>query len=76
MYGGAILVLFGGSLFLPQYLQLVVGLSPLRSGLWTLPWAIGFVIGSLATPALARRIRARCPHGVGLGAVVRSDTSF
>jgi DHA2 family multidrug resistance protein-like MFS transporter len=29
----------------------------LRAGLWTLPWASGFIIGSLATPALARRIR-------------------
>lgn len=57
LYGGSILVLFGGFLFLPQYLQLVLGLSPLRGGLWTLPWAIGFVIGSLATPVLARRIR-------------------
>jgi MFS transporter, DHA2 family, multidrug resistance protein len=57
LYGGCILVLFGGFLFLPQYLQLVLGLSPLEGGLWTLPWAIGFVLGSLATPALGRRIR-------------------
>lgn len=57
MYGGCILMLFGGSLFLSQYLQLVLGLSPLQGGLWTLPWAIGFVAGSLATPWLARRIR-------------------
>lgn len=57
MYGGCILVGYGGFLFLPQYLQLVLGLSPLRGGLWTLPWALGFVIGSLATPPLARRIR-------------------
>jgi len=57
MYGGCILVGFGGFVFLPQYLQLVLGLSPLRGGLWTLPWAVGFVVGSLATPALARRIR-------------------
>jgi DHA2 family multidrug resistance protein-like MFS transporter len=28
-YGLGILVLFGGFLFLPQYLQLVLGLSPL-----------------------------------------------
>lgn len=56
MYGGCILNMFGGFLFLPQYLQLVLGLSPLRAGVWTLPWAIGFIIGSLATPALARRI--------------------
>ena len=57
LYGGAILLLFGAFLFLPQYLQLVLGLSPLHGGLWTLPWAVGFVLGSLLTPALARRIR-------------------
>jgi MFS transporter, DHA2 family, multidrug resistance protein len=57
LYGGAILVLFGAYLFLPQYLQLVLGFSPLRGGLWLLPWALGFVLGSLVTPPLARRIR-------------------
>jgi DHA2 family multidrug resistance protein-like MFS transporter len=56
-YGLAILVLFGGFLFLPQYLQLVLGLSPLEGGIWTLPWACAFVIGSLGTPAVVRRIR-------------------
>jgi DHA2 family multidrug resistance protein-like MFS transporter len=57
LYGGAILLLFGAFLFLPQYLQLVLGLSPLQGGLWTLPWGIGFVLGSLLTPTLARKIR-------------------
>src|SRR2546429_9737211 len=57
LYGGAILLLFGAFLFLPQYLQLVLGLSPLHGGLWTLPWALGFVLGSLLTPALPRRVR-------------------
>jgi len=57
LYGGSILVLFGAFVYLPQYLQLVLGLSPLQGGLWTLPWGIGFVLGSLVTPALARRIR-------------------
>ncbi|HKA57609.1 MAG TPA: MFS transporter [Gemmatimonadales bacterium] len=57
LYGGAILCLFGAFVYLPQYLQLVLGFSPLVGGLWTLPWAIGFVLGSLMTPALARRIR-------------------
>ena len=56
-YGLAILFLFGGFLFLPQYLQLVVGLSPLQSGLWTLPWALAFVAGSMFTPALVKRFR-------------------
>ena len=66
LYGGAILLLFGAFLFLPQYLQLVLGLSPLHGGLWTLPWALGFVIGSLLTPALARRIRPAMLMSVGL----------
>ncbi len=66
LYGGAILLLFGAFLFLPQYLQLVLGLSPLHGGLWTLPWALGFVLGSLLTPALARRIRPAILMSAGL----------
>jgi DHA2 family multidrug resistance protein-like MFS transporter len=56
-YGIGILLVFGGFLFLPQYLQLVLGLSPLEAGLWTLPWALAFVVGSNVTPMLSRRIR-------------------
>ncbi len=56
-YGLSILVFFGGFLFLPQYLQLVLGLSPFEAGLWTVPWALSFVVGSMLTPALVRRIR-------------------
>src|SRR5207248_3053187 len=59
-------LLFGAFLFLPQYLQLVLGLSPLHGGLWTLPWALGFVLGSLLTPALARRIRPATLMSAGL----------
>jgi len=55
-YGLTILVMFGGFLFLPQYLQLVLGLSPFAAGVWTLPWALAFVVGSLLTPPLVRRI--------------------
>jgi len=58
--------LFGAFLFLPQYLQLVLGLSPLVGGLWTLPWAVGFVFGSLLTPALGRRIRPAILMSFGL----------
>jgi DHA2 family multidrug resistance protein-like MFS transporter len=35
----------------------VLGLSPLEAGLWTLPWAVGFVVASNVTPVIARRIR-------------------
>jgi DHA2 family multidrug resistance protein-like MFS transporter len=55
-YGLGILVLFGGFLFLPQYLQLVRGLTPLEAGVWTLPWASAFIIGSMVTPPLVRRM--------------------
>ena len=56
-YGLSILFSFGGFLFLPQYLQLVLGLSPFRAALWTVPWDLGFVAGSMLAPVLVRRIR-------------------
>jgi len=55
-YGLGIVIVFGGFLFLPQYLQLVLGLTPLEAGVWTLPWALAFVVGSQLTPRLASRI--------------------
>jgi len=48
---------FGAFLFIAQYLQLVLGLSPLQAGLWTLPYSGGFIIGSLLTPIMVRRVR-------------------
>jgi DHA2 family multidrug resistance protein-like MFS transporter len=65
-YGVGILLVFGGFLFLPQYLQLVLGLSPLVAGLWTLPWALAFVVGSLATPPIVRRFRPAHVIATGL----------
>ena len=44
----------GAFLFIAQYLQLVAGLSPWVAAIWTLPWAAGLVIGSLAAPFLVR----------------------
>jgi DHA2 family multidrug resistance protein-like MFS transporter len=48
---------FGIAVFLAQYLQLVLGLSPFEAGLWTLPYACGFVVGALLTPLVVRGIR-------------------
>src|SRR5262245_9572207 len=56
LYTLSILTVFGAFLFVPQYLQLVRGLSPLQAGLWSLPWALAFVVGSMATPRLAGRL--------------------
>lgn len=51
-----VIALFGIFLFTAQYLQLVAGLSPFEAGLWTLPGAIGFVIGSNAAPIIVRHV--------------------
>lgn len=52
-----VFVAFGVFVFVAQYLQLVIGLSPLEAGLWMLPWALAFVAGSTLTPAIVRRVR-------------------
>jgi MFS transporter, DHA2 family, multidrug resistance protein len=54
-YGLSCLAMFGVYIFIAQYLQLVLGLLPLRAGLATVPWALAFVAGSLLAPRLARR---------------------
>jgi len=43
------LVMFGIYYFIPQYFQLVAGLSPLSAALWTSPGALAFVVGSMWT---------------------------
>jgi MFS transporter, DHA2 family, multidrug resistance protein len=48
---------FGVLLFIGQYLQLVLRLSPLAAGLWMLPSSAGVIAGSMLTPVLARRAR-------------------
>jgi MFS transporter, DHA2 family, multidrug resistance protein len=57
---------FSAFLYISQYLQLVLGLSPLQAGLWTLPWAASFIIGSMLGPTLARHIRPTYVVAVGL----------
>jgi DHA2 family multidrug resistance protein-like MFS transporter len=65
-YGLGIFLVFGGFLFLPQFLQLVLGLSPLQAGLWTLPWALAFVVGSQLTPRIVRRVRPASLMAAGM----------
>jgi len=57
---------FGALLFVAQYLQLVLGLSPLAAGLWMLPSSGGFIVGSLLTPLLVRRARPASVMASGL----------
>ena len=55
-YALACLAMFGMYFHISQYLQGVLGLSPLHAGVATLPWALSFVVGSLLTPAVLRRV--------------------
>jgi len=63
----AIFVAVGYFLFVAQYLQLVLGMSPLEAGLWSVPSAIAFIVASQAAPRIVRRIRAAYVIGGGLG---------
>ena len=58
---------FGVMLFIGQYLQSVLGFSPLRAGLWTVPSALAVIAGSVATPVLARVARPAFVMSGGLG---------
>lgn len=51
------IVLFGTSLLTSQYLQLVLGLSPLEAGLWQLPTAVTGTVVALVVSSLTGRIR-------------------
>jgi DHA2 family multidrug resistance protein-like MFS transporter len=64
-YTLATFVAFGSFVFIAQYLQLVLGLSPLQAGLWTAPFAGGFILGSMLTPIIARRVRPAFVMGAG-----------
>jgi DHA2 family multidrug resistance protein-like MFS transporter len=66
-------VAFGVFVFETQYLQLVLGLSPLAAGLWTTPFAVSFIVGSLATPLLTRRVRPAFVMGAGLRSRARAS---
>jgi len=54
----AFFVAFGSFLFIVQYMQLVLGLSALQAGLWSVPAGAAFAVGSTIAPRLARRVRA------------------
>ncbi len=65
-YTVGIFVSFGSFLFIAQYLQLVLGLSPLNAGLWSVPGAITSIIGSNIAPVLVRRFRPAYVVATGL----------
>ncbi|XVJ70994.1 MAG: MFS transporter [Rhizobacter sp.] len=59
-YALSCLAMFGIYIFIAQYLQMVLLLTPLQAGWATVPWAGGFVVGSMV---LAPRLAARFGPG-------------
>ncbi|MHA6627486.1 MFS transporter [Pseudonocardia sichuanensis] len=55
-------------LFVAQYLQLVIGMSPLVAGLWLIPPTAGIIAASMLATVLVRRMPAA--HLVGGGLAV------
>ena len=61
-----IFVVVGYFLFISQYLQLVLGLTPLVAAFWSLPSAVGFIVGSTLAPKLIHRVRPSLIMGTGM----------
>jgi MFS transporter, DHA2 family, multidrug resistance protein len=57
---------FGMAVLIAQYLQLVLDLSPIEAGLWTVPSAAGFIVGSMLTPLVVRWIQPGFAIACGL----------
>jgi DHA2 family multidrug resistance protein-like MFS transporter len=67
------LTAFATFLFIAQYLQSVLGLSPLRAALWGMPPALAFIGGSMLTPTIVRRFH---PAHVIAGGMTCSAVGF
>ena len=61
------LVVFGFYVFTAQYLQLVLGLSPLGAGAWMLFGSCSVVLGSMLAPSIVRRVHPAYVMGGGVG---------
>ena len=57
---------FGILLLLAQYLQLILGLTPLQAGLWSIPAGLGSVAGALLTSSMLKLMRPAYALALGL----------
>jgi DHA2 family multidrug resistance protein-like MFS transporter len=57
---------FGSWLFVAQYIQLVMGLTPLEAGLWSSPSGFAFIAASMLTPQFLKVARPAYVMGAGL----------
>ena len=66
-------IAFGSFLFIAQYLQLVLGLSPLQAGIWSMPCGLAFVVSSMLTAGIVGRVQ---PAYVMAGGLVVAAIGF
>lgn len=66
-------VAFGIFVFMTQYLLLALEMTPLEAGLWTVPFALGFIAGSMVAPRLVRALR---PADVMAGGLALAALGF
>ncbi len=52
--------------FIPQYFQLLLGMSPFIAGLWMIPESVASIIGSMLAPRLPRHRSVFGPIAAGL----------
>jgi DHA2 family multidrug resistance protein-like MFS transporter len=69
----AFFVLYGTQYLTAQYLQLVLGLSPLAAGLWGIPGTLSYVVGAAVGPLVTRRVP---PVAVVAAGLLVSATGF
>jgi len=50
VYALSCMAMFGVYIYVAQYLQLVLGLSPWWAGVATVPWSLAFVVGLTCPP--------------------------
>ena len=62
----AFFALFGALFFLTQYLQLVLGYSPLQAGVRTVPVAAGLVVGSAFSTIINARLGTKLTVACGM----------
>lgn len=62
----AMLAMGGVFMLFVQFAQMVKGLSPLETGLWTLPGVAASIVASVLAPYLASRVRPALVIGVGI----------
>ena len=61
-----VFAVFGSFLFLTQFLQLVIGMTPMETALWLIPSGLIFMVGSFLAPAMVRRYQPRTVLAFGL----------